>query len=95
MRVLIIGSLFLSIISVCFCNSVEKLNRLKSLQKPYLETYWESYLSFPHSMSQCNPNNPDPGYADVTAYGYDIKQIPSHVQVVNIAFAMLDFVSTN
>ena len=43
---------------------------------PFVETYWESYLSFPYNESNCYYANNQPNTVDKTAFGYDLKQIP-------------------
>ena len=68
-------------------NSVKKFEALQKYGVPFLETYWESYASFPYSQTTCDPNYLEPSNVDQTAYGYDIKQVPSQVNIINIAFA--------
>ena len=68
-------------------NSVKKFEALQKSGVPFLETYWESYASFPYGEGTCGISNLEPGYVDETAYGYDIKQVPDHINIINIAFA--------
>ena len=59
---------------------------------PWVETYWESYLSSGHTYSNCYPTyDPDP--VDTTRYGFDLGALPvgnvdgPGAHVFNIAFA--------
>lgn len=55
--------------------------------EPFVETYWESYLSFPYDENNCYAANSEPNPVDTTAFGYDLKDIPmENIDVVNIAF---------
>ena len=68
-------------------DSIQKFQELQRSKKPLLETYWESYLSFPYNYSNMCINDLNPYPVDVFAYGYDIKDVPEGVDIVNIAFA--------
>ena len=68
-------------------SAVEKFERLQKIGVPFLETYWESYASFPYGKDNCGSWNLKPHDVDDSAYGYDIKQVPEQVDIVNIAFA--------
>ena len=62
-------------------------NGTKSLKQPYVETYWESYLSFPYDSSNCYHGNLEENEVNKEAFGYDLKEIPvDHIDVVNIGF---------
>ena len=62
-------------------------NGTKSLGRPYVETYWESYLSFPYNGSNCIAGNLETNDVNEEAFGYDLKQIPvENIDVVNIGF---------
>ena len=69
--------------------------RLAQLSRPFVETYWESYLSTGYDVNTCPPWYPDyvPGYVDTSAYGYDMANLPvggvdgAGAHVFNIAFA--------
>ena len=73
----------------------EKLNNLLSQGGRLLETYWESYLSYPFDYNNCYTQT-DPNDVDENAYGYDLGSIPiagngkEGYNVVNIAFAKPD-----
>ena len=85
---------FLTLAKIASSDSLQKFEKLQAYGKPYLETYWESYDSFPFTVSNCHHLNLEPDNPiDESAYGFDLRQVPDHVQVVNIAFAILDFVS--
>ena len=73
-------------LTVTYSNSIKKFEELQA-KKPLLETYWESYLSFPYDYSKPCINDLNPNPINVNAYGYDIKDIPDGVDIVNIAFA--------
>ena len=68
-------------------DSLQKFQEMQKRSKPLLETYWESYLSFPYNYSNMCINDLNPYPVDVFAYGYDIKDVPEGVDIVNIAFA--------
>ena len=68
-------------------DSIRKFHEMQDRGKPLLETYWESYLSFPYNYSNMCINDLNPNPVDVFAYGYDIKDVPDGVDIVNIAFA--------
>ena len=68
-------------------DSIQKFQELQRSKKPLLETYWESYLSFPYNYNNWCYNDLNPYPVDVFAYGYDIKDVPEGVDIVNIAFA--------
>ena len=87
MAIKCIGLLFLTFTPLTYSNSIEKFQELQSKRKPLLETYWESYLSFPYDYSKPCINDLNPNPINVNAYGYDIKEIPDGVNIVNIAFA--------
>ena len=73
-------------------NSIEKFENLQKFGNPFLETFWESYLSFPYLYDPltCAYDHLIPGPVDETAFGYDLAQLPSEVKVVNIAFAAFE-----
>ena len=72
----------------------ERFENLKKKSTPFLETYWESYTSFPYNYNTCF-NHDDPMQVDFSDYGVDLGSIPivgsdfsdRGVNVVNIAFA--------
>ena len=56
-----------------------------------METYWESYLSFPYNRSNCYEGNLEPNDVNEEAFGYDLRQIPVDIiDVVNIGFLAPD-----
>ena len=56
-----------------------------------METYWESYLSFPYNSSNCYEGNLEPNDVNEDAFGYDLRQIPKeNIDVVNIGFLAPD-----
>ena len=60
---------------------------VKSADRPYVETYWESYLSFPYDWNNCIFGNLETNDVNEDAFGYDLKQIPfENIDVVNIGF---------
>ena len=78
---------------VAASNSIEKL---EANFGPFLETFWESYLSYPYEYESrnCAYNDLNPEPVDDTAYGYDLTQLPPEVKVVNIAFAAFERIPT-
>ena len=59
----------------------------KSADRPYVETYWESYLSFPYDWNNCIFGNLETNDVNQDAFGYDLKQIPfENIDVINIGF---------
>ena len=76
----------------------QRFAQLKELNKPFLETYWESYLSAPYNYNSCYSHT-DPLEIDTSDFGVDLASIPVSggqsgergVNVVNIAFAGPDF----
>ena len=71
------------------------LNGTKSLNRPFVETYWESYLSYPYEPSSCYPDNLEGNNVNEEAFGYDLRQIPTeNIDVVNIAFLSADHYDT-
>jgi hypothetical protein len=74
-----------------FLTSIEKFEHLKSHGIPFLETYWESYLSWPYNYNNCAWDDLNPNDIDETAFGYDLSQIPTDsIKVLSIAFAEID-----
>ena len=62
-------------------------NRTKSMERPYVETYWESWNSFPYDKTNCYYSNLEENEINEGAYGFDLKQILfESIDVVNIAF---------
>ena len=65
-------------------------DRFRQLARPWVETYWESYLSSPYDYDNCYGGTLNP--VDETAYGYDLGLLPvggvdgAGAQVFNIAF---------
>ena len=59
--------------------------------EPFLETYWESYLSFPYDEYNCYPGNNEENPVDKTAFGFNLRELPlSDINVINIAFLVND-----
>ncbi len=62
---------------------------------PFVETYWESYDSWPYNYSSCYTQTP--ADVDESAYGYDLRELPvgslsqPGANVINIAFASQDY----
>ena len=56
-------------------NSVKKFEALQKSGVPFLETYWESYASFPYDQSKCGLTDLNPNNVDQTVYGYDIRPV--------------------
>ena len=78
--------------SILLAKPQERLEKLLSKNggRPFVESYWESYLSFPYDYSNCyQPDNPNEVNED--AYGYDLASLPyDKIDVINIAFAFAD-----
>ena len=71
------------------------LNGTKSLNRPFVETYWESYLSYPYDKTNCYPGNLEGNDVNEEAFGYDLRQIPvENIDVVNIAFLSANYYDT-
>jgi hypothetical protein len=71
----------------------ERFENLKKKDTPFLETYWESYTSFPYNYNTCYSHD-SPIEIDLSDFGVDLGSIPivsgtsdRGVNVVNIAFA--------
>ena len=89
----------ISILIWGFLGLVAASNSIKKLEAnfgPFLETFWESYLSYPYEYESrnCAYNDLNPEPVDDTAYGYDLTQLPPEVKVVNIAFAAFERIPT-
>ena len=55
--------------------------------EPFIQTYWESYLSYPYDPLTCYYGNLTPNEVDETAFGFDLTKIPlDNIDKVNIAF---------
>ena len=75
----------------------ERFTKLKELHIPFLETYWESYVSFPYNYTNCYYHE-NPLEIDYSDYGVDLSKIPvanvelgeKGVNIINIAFAKSD-----
>ena len=69
-------------ITLLFC-----LRNCLKENSPVVETYWESYLSFPYNTSNCGFSNLQENEVDKEAFGYDLRSIPlENINVVNIGF---------
>ena len=77
-----------------FVSPLTPRERLRQGTFPWVETYWESYLSSGYDLGNCNPaSNLDPYPVDSSIYGFDLSTLPvggvdgPGAHVVNIAFA--------
>ena len=46
------------------------------MERPYVETYWESWNSFPYDKTNCYYSNLEENDINEEAYAFDLKQIP-------------------
>ena len=95
---LTISGLLLSVVLVLGSTPRERFRTRREQNNPILETYWESYTSFPYDYLTCLGHT-DPQEVDLSDFGVDLSTIPvakadvgqNGVNVVNIAFANPDF----
>jgi len=93
----IISGLLLPIVLVLGSTPRERFRARREQNLPILETYWESYASFPYDYSTCLSHT-DAQEVDWSDFGVDLSSIPiaggdageNGVNVVNIAFANPD-----
>ena len=88
MWILKIVILHLCIYEIISETSLDKFNKIAGTQ--FLESYWESYSSFPYDGSNCYPSVLEPNFIDYSDYAIRLNQVLSDtIKIINIAFASI------